>query len=110
MLFLFGRRILHKIYLLIKENGIRRSRVNNYLYKPRNESDVVTVIKEGSMRWLRRLRATKEQDPNRKLTINKPEGNRRVDRRAVRWLDSVEEDVKKMGAINWRRKSQDRDW
>jgi hypothetical protein len=32
-----------------------------------------------------------------------------VGRPAVRWLDSVEEDLKTMGFRNWRRKSQDHD-
>jgi len=46
---------------------------------------------------------------SRKLTLHKLEGTRRVDRRAVGWLDSVEEDLKKMSGRNWRRKSEDRD-
>jgi hypothetical protein len=46
--FLFGRRILSKIYLLIKENGIWKSKVNDEVYKPRNEPVVVTVIRTGS--------------------------------------------------------------
>jgi hypothetical protein len=27
----------------------------------------------------------------------------------LRWLESIEEDLKKMGVRNWRRKSQDRE-
>jgi hypothetical protein len=38
-----------------------------------------------------------------------PEGTRRVGRPAVRWLDSVEEDLKTMGVRMYRRKSQNRD-
>ena len=49
-----------------------------------------------------------EKKPCRKLTLHKPEGTRRVDRPAVGWLDSGEEDLKTMGLMNWRRKSQDR--
>jgi len=98
--FLFRRRMLSKIYLLIKGNGIWSSRVNDELYKPRNESDIVTVIRAGSLRCLGRLSAMQEQDPCRKLTFRQPEGFRRVDRRAVRWLDSLEEDLKKMYGIN----------
>jgi hypothetical protein len=48
-------------------------------------------------------------DPCRKLTLHKPEGTRRGGRPAVRWLDSVEEDLKTTGVRNWRRKTQDRD-
>jgi hypothetical protein len=44
-----------------------------------------------------------EQNPCRKLTPHIPEGTRRVGTSAVRWLDSVEEDLKTMGVRNWRR-------
>jgi hypothetical protein len=47
-----------------------------------------------------------EQDCCRKLAFDKPECTRRLGRPAVRWLDSLEEDL---GFRNWRRKSQDRD-
>jgi hypothetical protein len=50
-----------------------------------------------------------EQNPGMKLTLHKPEGTGRVSRLAVRWLDSVEENLKTIGVRNWRRKSQDRD-
>jgi hypothetical protein len=47
-----------------------------------------------------------EHNPWRKLTLRKAESTRRVGRRAVRWLDSVEEDLKAMSVRNWRRKWQ----
>jgi hypothetical protein len=39
----------------------------------------------------------KEQNRCKQLTIHKSEGTRPVGRPAVRWLDSVEEDLKKNG-------------
>jgi hypothetical protein len=38
--------------------------------------------------------------------INKPFATRRIGKPKLRWLDSVEEDLKKMGVKNWRRKKQ----
>jgi len=67
------------------------------------------VIKSGRLRWLGHLFRMQEQNPCRKLTLHKPEGTRRVGRPAIRWLDSIEEDLKIMGVRNWRRKTQDRD-
>jgi hypothetical protein len=109
MLGIFETRILRRIYGPIKENGIWRSRRNQELYKLYNEPDKVKVIKIWRMRWLGQLFRTQKQNPCRKLTLHKAEGTRRVDRPAVRWLDSAEEDVKTMDVANWRRKSQDRD-
>jgi hypothetical protein len=39
----------------------------------------------------------------RKLAVLKPEGTRRLGKRKLRWLDSVDEDLKKIGVRNWRR-------
>jgi len=41
-----------------------------------------------------------ELDPCRKLTLLKPEGTQSVGKPKVRWLESVEEDLKKMGTGN----------
>jgi hypothetical protein len=46
-------------------------------------------------------------DPCRKLTFLKTEGTRRVGKPKLKWLESAEEQLKKMGVRNWRRKSQD---
>jgi hypothetical protein len=50
-----------------------------------------------------------ELDPCRKLTLLKPESTRCVEKPKLRWLESVEEDLKNMGVRNWRRESRDRD-
>jgi hypothetical protein len=50
-----------------------------------------------------------ELDPCRKLTDLEKEGTRRVGKPKLRWLESVEEDLKNMDLRNWRRKSQDRE-
>ena len=44
-----------------------------------------------------------EQNPCKKLTLQKPEGTRGVDRPAIRWLDSLE-DLKIMGIGNFEMK------
>jgi hypothetical protein len=60
------------------------------------------VINTGRLRSLGYLCRMLEQDPCRKLTLRKPEPIRPA---VVRWLDSVEEDLKVMGVRNWRGKS-----
>jgi len=45
-----------------------------------------------------------ELDPCRKLTLLKPEGTRSVGKSHLKWFESVEEDIKNLGEMNWRRK------
>jgi hypothetical protein len=109
MLRAFERRILRRIYGPVEENGIWRSRYNHEINKLYSEPDILNVIKIMKLRWLGQLFRMQEQNPFRQLTLHKPEGTRRVGRPAIRWLDSVEEDMKTMGFRNWKQKSQDRD-
>jgi len=44
----------------------------------------------------------------KKVTEWKPRSSRPVGRPRLRWLDQVEEDLKKMKVRNWREKSKDR--
>jgi hypothetical protein len=61
------------------------------------------------LRCLGHLLRMQEHNPCRKLTLHKPQSIRRVGRPAVRWLDSVEEDLKATDLRKWRRKSHDYD-
>jgi len=47
-----------------------------------------------------------EEAPGRQLTFHKPEGSRCAGRRTVRYLDSVEEDLRVRDVTNWRRESR----
>jgi len=51
----------------------------------------------GTVRWLGHLFRMQELDPCRRLTLLKPEGTRRLGKLQLRWLESVEEDMKKIG-------------
>ncbi|PSN30409.1 hypothetical protein C0J52_28478 [Blattella germanica] len=50
-----------------------------------------------------------EDSPARKLTLLKPEGSRRVGRPNFRWMDGIEDDLRKIGTRAWRRRALDRD-
>jgi hypothetical protein len=92
---------------LISDNGICSTWHDNELYALCDELEVVKVMKIG-LRWLGQLCRMQGLDPCGKLTILKPEGTRRLGKPELRWLASVEEDLK-MGVRNWRRMSQVRD-
>jgi hypothetical protein len=61
----------------------------------------------GRLKWLGHLFRVQELDPCRKFTLHKPESTRRVGRPRVRWLESVETDLRKIGLKTWRRKTHD---
>ena len=77
------------IYGLL-HNDIWRTRYNNELYTIYDELHVVKVIKIGRLSWLGHLFRMQEMDPCRKLTVLKPEVTRRVGKRKLMWLESVE--------------------
>ena len=79
--------------------GIIYGPVNaNALY---NELGIDKVIKMGILRWLGHLFRMQELDPCRKLTLLKPESTRHVGKPKLRWLESLEKDLKKMGVTYW---------
>ena len=97
----FLEEILRMICGSVKANGIWRKRYSTELYAPYDELDIVKVIKMGRLRWLGQLFRMQELEPCRKLTHLKPESTRRVGKPKLRWLESVEEDLKKMGVKYW---------
>jgi len=77
---------------------------NDELYTLCDEPNIVKVIKIGKTEmWLGHLCRMQELDPCRKLTRLKPEDTRRVGRPELKWLESVEEDLEKMGVGRWKR-------
>ena len=59
------------------------------------------MIKMGRMRWLGNFFRMQELDLCIEFTVLKPEGTRRVGEPKLRWLASIEENLKKMGVRNW---------
>ena len=97
MLRIFERRILRMVYVSINDDGIWRTRYHCELYMLYDDLDIVPLVKIGRLRWFGQLFRMHELDHCRKLTILKPEVTRRVGKPKVRWLESIEEDLKEMG-------------
>ena len=45
--------------------------------------------------------------PCKKITLDKPEGRKRVGRANLRWMDGVMRDAERLGVRNWKSKAKE---
>jgi hypothetical protein len=105
----FERKTLRRIYGPICEGAIWKSRYNEELYRLYDETDLVTIIRITKLRWAGHIVRMQDNLPCKKITLDKPEGRRRVGRPNLRWTDGVMRDGERLGVRNWRIKVKDRD-
>ena len=97
-----------KIYGPLKIGDIWRIRTNTELKDLYKDLDIVTDIKKRRLIWVGHLERMGEDRGCRKIYRGKTEGRRKTGRPRKRWVDGVEEDLKKMGVRGWRRKALER--
>jgi len=78
------RKIL-RIYGPLCEGAIWRSRYNEELY--RLYDDLVTTIRITRLRWAGHIVRMQDNLSCKKITLEKPEGRRRVGRPNLRWME-----------------------
>jgi hypothetical protein len=71
--------------------------------------DIVAEIKKARLRFWGHVERMSEDRVIKKLYMSKLEGRRSVGRPKMRWLDDVEEDLRKMRIGGWRGKARRRD-
>jgi hypothetical protein len=98
-----------RIYGPICEGVIWRLRYNEELYRLYDEIDLVTTIWITRLRWAGRVVQMQDNLWCKKITLDKPEGRRRVGRPNIRRMDGVMRDAERLGVKNWRSKAKDRD-
>ena len=76
-----------------------------YFHKKKN---IVRFIKSQRLRWAAHVIRMDMTRIVKKVTEWEPRSSRPVGRPRLRWLDQVEEDLKKMKVRNWREKCKDR--
>jgi hypothetical protein len=83
----------------VYDNGIWRIRANKELMTLYQELDIVAETKKAKLRWVGHVERMSEDRVIKKLYMSRPEGRRSVGRPKMRWLDDVEEDLRKMRIV-----------
>jgi hypothetical protein len=105
MLMTWDRKILRKIYGPIKENGQWRIKTNAELITKYKSQDI-TVIKIRRLEWLGHIRM--DETRSVKIFEGKLEGRRGRGRPRLRWINDMEDYLRKLGVKRWRTKALDR--
>jgi hypothetical protein len=100
---------LRKIYGPTKENGQWRIKANVELISKYKSQDIVTVIKIRRLEWLGHVIRMNENCSVKKILEGKLEGRRGRGRPRLRWINDVEDDLRKLGVKRWRKKALDRE-
>ena len=111
MLMTWERKILRKIrvYGPTKENGQWRIKTNTELITKYKSQDIVTVIKIRRLEWLGHVIRMNETRYVKKIFEGQLEGRRGRGRPRLRWINDVEDDLRKLGVKRWRTKALDRE-
>jgi hypothetical protein len=70
---------------------------------------LVEFIKSQRLRWAGHVMRMEKTRTTRKITESTPYKARPVGRRRLRWMDQVEEDLKRMRITGWRVRAEDRE-
>jgi hypothetical protein len=110
-LLVFERRILRKIYGPTQDiDGTWRRKTNEELEILIKKQNIVRFIKSQRLRWAAHVIRMDKTRTIKKLNEWVPSLTRPVGKPRLRWLDQVEEDLRKMKVRNWREKCTDRGW
>ncbi|PSN43615.1 hypothetical protein C0J52_16375 [Blattella germanica] len=101
--------ILRPIVMYGSECWVLTTREEQWLLRLFGQPDIVVKIKQERIRWAGHVQRMSDTRTAKKIFIGKLEGRRRRGRPRKRWIDDVEEDLRKMGVRCWRRKAEDRD-
>jgi len=98
---------LHYIKSL-DNDGTWRIKTNEELEILIKKKNIAKLIKSQRLRWAAHVIRMDTTRIVKKVTKWEPRSSRPVGRPRLRWLDQVEEDLKKMKVRNWREKFKDR--
>jgi len=103
------RKILRKIYGPANENGQWRIKSNDEMMTKYKAPDIVNVIMIRTLKWLGHLVRMNATRSVKKIIQGKLEGRRCRGRPRLRWINDVEDDLRKLGMKRWRTKALERE-
>ena len=89
-------------------DGTWRIKTNDELRQRMKQEDIIKLIKSQRLRWVAHVMRMENTRTTRKITEWKPYKTRPVGRPRLRWMDQVEEDLRRMKITGWRVKIEDR--
>jgi hypothetical protein len=103
------RKIPRKIYGPTKANGQWRTKTNSELTTKYKSQDTVSVINIRRSEWLGHIIRINEARTAKKIFEGKLEGRRGRGRPRLRWINKVEDDLRRIGVKRWRMKALERE-
>jgi ABC-type cobalamin transport system ATPase subunit len=94
-LVIWERKMLRKIFGPVKEGGIWRIRSNHELMDLRRQPDFISEIRKGRLQCDGRLERIPSQRNMKKVFKDIPKGKKSFGKPRKRWLDDVENHMKK---------------
>lgn len=104
----WGRKMLTKIYGPVKEQNNWRIRSNLELEQVYKKPNIVTSIKIRGLEWVGQLIKMEDERMEKMIFTGTLEGKRDRGRPRLRWLDCIEEDLRKVGIRRWRKRAENR--
>jgi len=108
-LYIFERKILRKICGPTQNlDGTWRIKTNDELRHRMKQEDIITFIKSQRLRWAAHVMRMENTRTARKISEWTPYKTKPAGRPRLRWMNQVEEDLKRMEIVGWRAKVEDR--
>jgi hypothetical protein len=104
----FEWNVQKKIYGPTRSKEECQTKHNYKLYDLYNAPEIVKTLKLGRLKWPEHPTRANVTSTCRKLTCSMYEGTKRTGRPSLRWLDSVEKDLRILGIGDWITKALDR--
>ena len=106
---IFERKIIRRVYGPVNQQGIWRIRTNSEINDILKGEDIVRHIKSMRLRWIGHVERMEEERMPKRLMKGEIIGPRKRGRPRRRWIQDVEQDLKKMKIRKWKELVQQRD-